>query len=215
MITSDVENYPGFPQGMLGPELMVRFREQAERFGTEYITDDVTRSTSATPVPRLVGRAGDRARAVIVATGRDGAPARAAQRAGAAGPRRVVLRGLRRRLLPRRRWSSSAAATPPSRRPRSWRSSPARSSSCTAATSCAARRSCRTRPRQAQHPLPHAVRRRGRARRRGRPRDRRTPAQPSPARSASRIRRLLRGDRAQAQHRRSSWAGSTWTRPAT
>jgi len=41
--TTDVENYPGYPEGVMGPEMMQQFRDQAERFGTRFVTDDVTR----------------------------------------------------------------------------------------------------------------------------------------------------------------------------
>jgi thioredoxin reductase (NADPH) len=70
MITSDVENYPGYPEGILGPEMMQDFRRQAERFGAEYITDDVTAvDFSERPFRVEVGDDEYYARAVIVATG--------------------------------------------------------------------------------------------------------------------------------------------------
>ena len=70
MITSDVENYPGYPDGILGPQMMADFRRQAERFGSEFVTDDVTRvDFSERPFRVYVGDDEYRAEAVIVATG--------------------------------------------------------------------------------------------------------------------------------------------------
>jgi thioredoxin reductase (NADPH) len=70
MITSDVDNYPGFRDGILGPELMAQMRSQAERFGTEFISDDVTRvDLTETPHKVYIGDDEYRAHAIIVATG--------------------------------------------------------------------------------------------------------------------------------------------------
>jgi thioredoxin reductase (NADPH) len=70
MITSEVENYPGYPEGVMGPAMMSEFREQAERFGTEFVTDDVTRvDFSERPFRVFVGDEEHRAETVIVATG--------------------------------------------------------------------------------------------------------------------------------------------------
>jgi len=70
MLTTDVENYPGFPDGIIGPDLMAKFREQAERFGAEFITADVEEvDFSSTPRRVRIGGHDELARAVIVATG--------------------------------------------------------------------------------------------------------------------------------------------------
>jgi thioredoxin reductase (NADPH) len=70
MITSDVENYPGFPDGIQGPELMQKFREQAERFGATLIEKDATRvDLSQRPFRIWVNADEYKADAVIVATG--------------------------------------------------------------------------------------------------------------------------------------------------
>jgi thioredoxin reductase (NADPH) len=70
MITSDVENYPGFPEGIQGPELMQKFRDQAERFGATILERDATRvDFSSRPFGIWVGDAEYRADSVIVATG--------------------------------------------------------------------------------------------------------------------------------------------------
>ena len=70
MNTTDVENFPGFPDGVLGPDLMDSLRKQAERFGAELVTDDVTEvDLSASPKVVKAGSDVFLARSVIVATG--------------------------------------------------------------------------------------------------------------------------------------------------
>jgi thioredoxin reductase (NADPH) len=70
MTTTEVENFPGFPDGVLGPELMENMRKQAERFGAEFITDDVTSVDLAGDVKvARVGEAEYRAKAVVLTTG--------------------------------------------------------------------------------------------------------------------------------------------------
>jgi thioredoxin reductase (NADPH) len=70
MITSDVENYPGFPEGIQGPELMQKFREQAERFGATLVEKDATKvELGERPFRIWIGADEYLADAVIVATG--------------------------------------------------------------------------------------------------------------------------------------------------
>jgi thioredoxin reductase (NADPH) len=70
MITSDVENYPGYPDGIMGPEMMQDFRRQAERFGARFVTDDVTKvDFTEHPFRVWVGDKEHTAESVIVATG--------------------------------------------------------------------------------------------------------------------------------------------------
>jgi thioredoxin reductase (NADPH) len=71
MNTTDVENYPGFPEGVMGPDLMEQLRSQAERFGAELVTDDVTSVDLTGQIKVVVDGSGaeHRAYADIIATG--------------------------------------------------------------------------------------------------------------------------------------------------
>ncbi|HSA59677.1 MAG TPA: thioredoxin-disulfide reductase [bacterium] len=70
MLTSEVENFPGYPEGVLGPEMMADLRKQAERFGTRYLTKDVTRvDFSKKPFVVEVGDEKYQAQSVIISTG--------------------------------------------------------------------------------------------------------------------------------------------------
>ncbi|MDI2099110.1 thioredoxin-disulfide reductase [Ruicaihuangia caeni] len=71
MKTTDVENYPGFPEGILGPDLMAKFQEQAERFGAEVMYDDVVSVDLTNDVKSVTVGSGEtyQAHTVIIATG--------------------------------------------------------------------------------------------------------------------------------------------------
>jgi thioredoxin reductase (NADPH) len=70
MLTTDVENFPGFPKGIMGPELMEAMRKQAERFGTRFLTKDVTKvDFSKRPFTVEVGEEKYQAKSVIISTG--------------------------------------------------------------------------------------------------------------------------------------------------
>jgi thioredoxin reductase (NADPH) len=70
MLTTDVENFPGFPEGVMGPELMSNFRSQAQKFGAEFITEKVTSVNFANrPFEINVGNNKHLARSVIISTG--------------------------------------------------------------------------------------------------------------------------------------------------
>ncbi len=90
--TTDVENYPGYPEGVLGPEMMQEFRTQAERFGTRFITDDATRlELSDEPGGVHVVHVGDqeiRTRSVVLAMGAE------PKKLGVAGEEELSARGV-------------------------------------------------------------------------------------------------------------------------
>jgi thioredoxin reductase (NADPH) len=88
--TTDVENYPGYPEGVMGPEMMQQFRAQAERFGTRFVTDDATRiELSDGDVQRVwVGDKEYRARSVVLAMGAD------PRKLGVAGEDELASRGV-------------------------------------------------------------------------------------------------------------------------
>jgi thioredoxin reductase (NADPH) len=90
--TTDVENYPGYPQGVLGPEMMQEFRDQAERFGTRFITDDATKlELSEEPGGVHVVHVGDqqiRTRSVVLAMGAE------PKKLGVAGEEELAARGV-------------------------------------------------------------------------------------------------------------------------
>lgn len=89
MLTAEVENYPGFPQGILGPDLMLAIRKQAERFGAVFVDSDVSAvDFQARPFEVIVDKQNYRTEAVIIATGAQ------AKWLGLANERRLIGKGV-------------------------------------------------------------------------------------------------------------------------
>ena len=95
MNTTEVENFPGFRDGIMGPALMDEMRAQAERFGAELVPDDVV-EVDLTGDVKVVKTATDtyRARSVILATGSGYRKLGLPRRGGALRPRRLLVRHL-------------------------------------------------------------------------------------------------------------------------
>ena len=95
MITTDVENYPGFPEGVLGPQIMEKFRSQAERFGAQLLTEDATEvDFSSTPLRVTANGAVHLSHTVIIAHRRQRQVAGGPRRGAAYRPGRLGLRHL-------------------------------------------------------------------------------------------------------------------------
>ncbi|MCW3029091.1 MAG: thioredoxin reductase, partial [Solirubrobacterales bacterium] len=90
--TTDVENYPGFPEGIMGPEMMQRFRDQAERFGAKLVTDQADRVALASDPAGVhsvwVGDTEYRSRTVVLAMGAEH------RKLGVAGEEELAGRGV-------------------------------------------------------------------------------------------------------------------------
>ena len=104
MNTTEVENFPGFPEGIMGPDLMAKMQEQAEKFGAEVLYDDVVSLDVDGAVKKITGSgATHEADSVIFATGSAPREDRHRGRDPPVGSRRLVLRHLRRLLFFRER----------------------------------------------------------------------------------------------------------------
>src|SRR6059036_781437 len=109
MITTDVENYPGFPKGVQGPELMELWRQQAERFKADFVYDNVTRvDFSKRPFKVWTSDRVHEARSVIIATGANEKPGSKCMRS----LRWVLLQRPRRRRCWRQRHGNGGQPLP-------------------------------------------------------------------------------------------------------
>ncbi len=103
MNTTEVENFPGFTDGIMGPQLMEQMRAQAERFGAELVTDDVVSVDLTGDVKTVVDGSGNthQAKAVILAMGSGYRELGLPNEKRLSGSRRLLVRHVRRLLLPR------------------------------------------------------------------------------------------------------------------